>query len=147
VDRFCGLFCRFISSLPTCSTPASVQRALWGPADPINTTGILADALKTFVVEDMGTARDVLSANAIKINAAIDEAHACASELQQLCAEKRWLQNYKGHQVYVSDRQDKVVQLLDKTESVGDIVVNVDLLNLDCLGREFGPFLRSLNLL
>jgi hypothetical protein len=32
------------------------------------------------------------------------------------------------------------VQLLDKTKSVGDVVVDVDLLNLDCLGREFGPF-------
>jgi hypothetical protein len=55
--------------------------------------------------------------------------------------------NYKGHQIDVSDQVDKVVQLLDKTKSVGDVVVDVDLLISDCLGREFGPFLRSLNLL
>jgi hypothetical protein len=34
---------------------------------------------------------------------------------------------------------DKVVQLWDKTKSVGDVAVDVDRLNSDCLGREFGP--------
>jgi hypothetical protein len=87
----------------------------------------------------MGTVRDLLSANVIRINAPIDEADACASELQQLCAKKRWSRNYKGHQIYIFDKVDKVVQLLDKTKSVGDVVVNVGLLNSDCLGREFGP--------
>jgi hypothetical protein len=91
--------------------------------------------------------RNLLPSNVIRIDAAIAEAHVCASELQQLCAKKRWSWNYKGHQIYVSDQVDKVVQLLDKTKSVEEVVVNVDLLISDCLGREFGPFLRSLNLL
>lgn len=91
--------------------------------------------------------RDLLSVNVIRINVAIDEADACASKLQQLCAKKRWSRNYKGHQIYVFNQVDEVVRLLDKTKSVGDVVVNVDLIISDCLGRQFEPFLRSLNLL
>jgi hypothetical protein len=50
---------------------------------------MLADALQRLTEEDMGTARDQLSASVIRINATIDDVHACTSELQQPCAEDR----------------------------------------------------------
>ncbi|KAI7205061.1 WD40 repeat-like protein [Hortaea werneckii] len=64
--------------------------------------------------------------NAVSIEAAFNEAHDRAEELQQRCAIKRWNWKYKGRQVYLSDQVEKVVRFLDKFKAVGDVVANVD---------------------
>ncbi|TKA65217.1 hypothetical protein B0A55_11914 [Friedmanniomyces simplex] len=91
-----------------------------------NGSSILADALEALDFEDRETIRTLLPANAISIDTAFDEVYGGARELQQRCANKRWYWNYKGRQIYVHDQLDKVVQLLDKFKSVGDVVANVD---------------------
>jgi hypothetical protein len=98
-----------------------------GPAYTTNGSSILADALEALERDDRETIRTLLlPANAISIDTAFDEVLGCASELQQLCVNKRWSWNYKGRQVYLFDQVNKVVQLLDKFKAVGDVVANVD---------------------
>ncbi|KAK1062123.1 hypothetical protein LTR74_010556 [Friedmanniomyces endolithicus] len=96
------------------------------PAYTRNGSSILADALEALDREDRETIRTLLPTNVFTIDAAFDEVHGVVSELGELCANKRWSWTYKGHKVYVHDQVDKVVQLLDKFKSVGDVVANVD---------------------
>ncbi|KAK1813872.1 hypothetical protein LTR12_011704, partial [Friedmanniomyces endolithicus] len=91
-----------------------------------NGSSILADALEALDREDRETIRTLLPTNVLTIDAAFDEVHGVVSELGELCANKRWSWTYRGRKVYVHDQVDKVVQLLDKFKSVGDVVANVD---------------------
>ncbi|KAK0277286.1 hypothetical protein LTR54_000799 [Friedmanniomyces endolithicus] len=96
------------------------------PSYTRNGSSILADALEALDREDRETIRALLPTKVFTIDAAFDEVHGVVSELGELCANKRWSWTYKGHKVYVHDQVAKVVQLLDKFKSVGDVVANVD---------------------
>jgi hypothetical protein len=128
-DRVRSFFGRSPSPLPNHparATPISVQTSLHNPADSKNASGILALTLEKLDLKDRETVREMLPANVIGIDAAIAKAHICASDLQQLCAKKRWSWTYKGREIYVSDQVYKIMQFLDKFKSVGDVVANVD---------------------
>jgi hypothetical protein len=111
---------------PARATPTSAQTSRHNPADSRNASGILADALETLTAKDREKVRKLLPANVIGIDAAIAEAQACASELQQLCVKNRWSWDYKGRQIHVADQVDKILRFLDKFKTVGDVVANVD---------------------
>ena len=89
-------------------------------------TSILADALEALSRDDRDVIRDLLPTDAISIDAAVEAAHGHAKELQRQCAHTRWSWQYKGRQIHLSDHMDKVLQLLDKVKSAGDIAVNAD---------------------
>ncbi|KAK5689301.1 hypothetical protein LTR17_026359 [Elasticomyces elasticus] len=114
-DRIRGFFGRSPSPLPTRPTVAPARTPSQDPANVRNGSSILADALEALDREDRDTVRSLLPANAISIDAAFDEAYGCATELHRQC-----------RQIYLSDHVDKVLQLLEKFKSVGDIVANVD---------------------
>ncbi|KAK3615199.1 hypothetical protein LTR56_026748 [Elasticomyces elasticus] len=125
-DRIRGFFGRSPSLLPTRPSLAPVQTPSQDPAKVRNGNSILADALEALDREDRDTVRSLLPANAISIDAALDEAYCCATKLHQDCTNKRPSWRYKGRQIYLSDQVDKVLQLLDKFKSVGDVFANVD---------------------
>ncbi|KAK4907944.1 hypothetical protein LTR49_023093 [Elasticomyces elasticus] len=125
-DRIRGLFGRSPSPLPTRPTAAPAQKRSQDPAKVRNGSSILADALEALDREDRETVCSLLPANAINIDAALDEAYGCATKLCRECTNKRPSWEYKGCQIYLSDQVDKVLQLLDKFKSVGDAVANVD---------------------
>ncbi|KAK5673979.1 hypothetical protein LTS10_013255 [Elasticomyces elasticus] len=125
-DRIRGLFGRSLLPLPTRPTAAPARTPSRDPAKVRNGSSILADALEALDCEDRDTVRSLLPANIINIDTAFDEAYGCATELHQQCTNKRLSWEYKGRQIYLSDHVDKVLQLLDKFKSVGDIVANAD---------------------
>ncbi|KAK4891326.1 hypothetical protein LTR49_028676, partial [Elasticomyces elasticus] len=125
-DRIRGFFGRSPSPLPTRTTAAPARTPSQDPAKVRNGSSILADALEALDHEDRDTVRSLLPANAISIDAAFDEAYGCATELHRQCTNKRPSWEYKGRQIYLYDHVDKVLQLLDKFKSVGDVVANVD---------------------
>jgi len=125
------LVVRSSSPLPARPAPrpaaaAATRTSSSEPAYTKNGSSILADALEALDREDRGTIRTLLPTNVFTIDAAFDEVHGVVSELGELCANKRWSWTYKGHKVYVHDQVDKVVELLDKFKSVGDVVANFD---------------------
>ena len=127
LDRVRGFFHRSPSPLPVRTAAASATTPSQGPAYTTNGSSILADALEALERDDGETIRTLLlPANAISIDTAFDEVLGCARELQQCCTNKRLSWNYKGRQVYLFEQVNKVVQLLDKFKSVGDVVANVD---------------------
>jgi hypothetical protein len=90
-------------------------------------SSILADALEALEPDDRELISTLLlPTSAISLDAAFNEAHTHARVLQQRCKIKRWSWNYKGREVYLADQVDKVVRLLDKFKTVGDVVANVD---------------------
>ena len=126
-ERISAFFRRSTSPLPVRTAATSATTPSQGPAYTSNGSSILADALEALDRNDRETIRTLLlPANAITIDTAFDEVLGCASELQQLCVNKRWSWNYKGRQVYLFDQVNKVVQLLDKFKAGGDVVANVD---------------------
>ncbi|KAK0249913.1 hypothetical protein LTS09_014936 [Friedmanniomyces endolithicus] len=124
------LVVRSPSPLPARPAPrpaaAATRTSSPEPAYTRNGSSILADALEALDREDRETIRTLLPTNVFTIDAALNEVHGAVCELGELCANKRWSWTYKGHKVYVHDQVDKVVQLLDKFKSVGDVVANVD---------------------
>jgi hypothetical protein len=87
----------------------------------------LTGLLEALTIDDRETIKSLLlPTNAISIDAAFNEVHICAKDLQQRCTMKRWSWNYKGRQLYLSDQVDKVMRLLDKFKAMGDEVANVD---------------------
>lgn len=85
------------------------------------------DALEALESNDRETVSTLLlPTNAISIDAAFDEVHTRARELQRRCKIKKWSWNYKGRPVYLFEQVDKVLLLLNKFKAVGDIVANVD---------------------
>ncbi|KAK3619916.1 hypothetical protein LTR22_025802 [Elasticomyces elasticus] len=120
------VFGRVPSPLPARPVAASARTPPSGLIYTRNGSSILADALEALDREDRETIRTLLPATAIRIDTAFDEVHSSARELQQRCASKSWYWSYNGRLIYVHDQVDKVVQLLDKLKSVGDIVANVD---------------------
>jgi len=126
-ERISAFFRRSLSPLPVRTAAASATTPSQGPAYTTNGSSILADALEALERDDRETIRTLLlPANAISIDTAFDEVLGCARELQQCCTNKRLSWNYKGRQVYLFEQVNKVVQLLDKFKSVGDVVANVD---------------------
>lgn len=128
-DRIEEFFGRPRSPLPTRLAGGSARTPSPNP-NPVytrNGSSILADALDVLQADDRETISTLLRpTNAVSIEAAFNEAHNRAEELQQRCAIKRWNWKYKGRQVYLSDQAEKVVRFLDKFKAVGDVVANVD---------------------
>lgn len=55
----------------------------------------------------------------------------CAKDLQPCSWNKRRSWKHNGYLEYLSDQVDKVVQLLYKLKSVGEVVTNVDLVRIE----------------
>jgi hypothetical protein len=91
-----------------------------------HSSNMLADALEALDDHERKTIRAWLSRDTIKIDAALEEAHGRAEELQARSAMKKWCWTYQGRQVYVQDQADKLVRFIDKFKSVGDAVANID---------------------
>jgi hypothetical protein len=126
-DRIRALFGRSASPSANHANVISPRTPSPGPVYTANGSNILADALDALTIDDHETIKHLLlPTNAISIDAAFNEVHICARDLQQRCTIKRWSWNYKGRRVYLSDQVDKVVWLLDKFKAVGDVVANVD---------------------
>ena len=108
------------------STRASAPQPQAGPAYTRNGSSILEDALEALDPKDRETIRPLLTGKVVSVDNAFDDVYGKARELQQRCSRKRWPWTYKGRPVYINDTMDKVVQLLDKFMSVGDVIANVD---------------------
>lgn len=125
-DQLRKVFSRSSSPLPTRSAPGPNQQPQAGPQSVRNGSSFLADALEALDHDDQKTIRSLLPATTTSVALAFDQALDGAKQLQQRCANKRWCWDYRGRRIYLSDQVDKVVQLLDKFKSVGDVIANVD---------------------
>lgn len=127
-DRICGIFRRFPSPSPSRTGPAAASNRSHSQGPPYTGSGssILADALEALHRDDRETIRDLLPTDATSIDAAFDEIHIRVKDLQKHCANKGMSWYYRGRQTYLVDQVDKVMQLLDRFKSVGDVVANVD---------------------
>jgi hypothetical protein len=105
-------------------TPARAQPQ--SPGDARINSGILADALEELGREDRDTIRSLLPGDAVGIDAAFRGAYDRAVKLQQQCTRESWPWQYKGRQLFPSEHMDKVLQLLDRFKSAGDVAANVD---------------------
>lgn len=108
------------SPVPTVSVPSQI------PPEPRISSSILADALEALNHEDRVVIRSLLPENAFSVGVAVQGAHDLATELQQQCAIERLSWQYRGRQIYLSDHMSKVLQLLDKVKSAGDVAVSAD---------------------
>jgi len=89
-------------------------------------SGVFADALELLSHEERKTIRAQLSPSTISVDAAVDEVYSTAYNLKQSCVGKRWHWTYNGREIYLQDQANKILQLLDRFKSVGDVVANVD---------------------
>lgn len=114
------------SPLPVRTGAASSRSPSRNPAFLPSTSSILEDALEALDCEKEKTIRELLPSGSVDIDAAFDETHCYATKLQQRCASKTLCWDYKGRQIYAHDQVEKVLQLLNKFKSVGDVVASVD---------------------
>lgn len=128
-DRFRKIFGRSRSRSTSRHSQTTAAPHSTPPPDPSTArigSSILADALEALGRDDRHAIRGLLPANATSIDTAVQEAQNIAKELQRQCAEERWTCQVKGRTVYLSDHVDKVLQLLDKVKSAGDVAVSAD---------------------
>ena len=88
--------------------------------------GVLKDVLEKLGQDERETIQTYLSSDTSNIKYALDLVRDAAVKLQQNNQEKRWHWAYKGREIYLPDHMDKVIRLLDKFKSTGDVVANID---------------------
>jgi hypothetical protein len=113
--------------LPVCPGTVNVQTSTPGAAPKTNGNIILQDALKEIGEQARETIENLLRPeNTVDVDEALSKVHTCAGDLQERCRRKKLSWTYKGRQVYLSEKMDKILQFLDRLKAVGDIVANVD---------------------
>ncbi|KAK3614818.1 hypothetical protein LTR22_027657 [Elasticomyces elasticus] len=60
------------------------------------------------------------------VHAVVEDAYTAALSQKRKCEDKRWRWDFRGRTVVLRDEADKVAALLDRFQSVGDVVANVD---------------------
>jgi hypothetical protein len=129
LSRFLG---RSVSPLPV--RPKTVPTKVI-PATPSNAStslntnighDIFEKALESLSHTEQETIRAQLSSSTYSVDIALEQVRETAYKLQQSCVGRRWHWTYKGREIYFQDQADKVLQLLNKFRSVGDVVANVD---------------------
>lgn len=65
-------------------------------------------------------------ASADSIDSVVQNALAVAQEKRNVCQEKQWKVAFNGRTIVLREQADKVVNLLNRFKSIGDIAVNVD---------------------
>lgn len=60
------------------------------------------------------------------INAVVRDALQTAKEKQRVCREKRWTLTFRGKEILLQDKADKVVEWLDHFKDIGDVAANAD---------------------
>jgi hypothetical protein len=126
-DRLRSIFGRSPSPFPVNRTAGPARTPSPNHAKTSVGNGILSDVLQALGPDDRRTVSTLLlPKGADNIDAVFNDVHSYARKLQERCATKRWSWEYKGRQVYLSDQVDKIMPLLDKFKSAGDVVANVD---------------------
>ena len=98
-----------------------------GASPKTSENDILQDALKEVGEQERKTIEIWLQQKKIDdVNNALSELHTCAGDLQERCRRTKLSWTYKGRQVYLSEKVDKILQFVDKFKAVGDIVASVD---------------------
>ena len=108
---------------PNAASPSATQ------PDPTRTkvsSTILADALELLDREKRETIRTQLLSSTITADTAVDEVYGTAYKLQQSVGVKRSYWKYGNHKICLQDQVDKVLRLLDRFKSIGNVVANVD---------------------
>jgi hypothetical protein len=126
-DLLRSVFVRSPSLLPVNSIAGPARTLSSNTANTSVEKQILADALGALGPDDRRTVSTLLlPKNADSIDAVFKDVRSYTRKLQERCATKRWSLEHKGRQVYISDQMDKIIALLDKFKSAGDVVANVD---------------------
>lgn len=113
--------------LPVVPGTVVVHAPTPGAAPKTNENSILQDALKEIKEQGRETIEDLLrTTKTVDVDDALSKVHICASDLQERCRSTKLSWTYKGRQVYLSEKVDKIMQFVDKLKAVGDIVANVD---------------------
>lgn len=98
-----------------------------GASPKTSENDILQDALKEVGEQERETIENLLRpTNTVDVNDALSKVYTCAGELQERCRRTKLSWTWKGRQVYLSEKVDKILQFVDKLKAVGDIVANVD---------------------
>jgi hypothetical protein len=98
----------------TYSASSLPSRDLWG------------EALQRLSEKDRALVLKHFSAGSTNATSMLDALLITAKHKRELCEDKRWNFQFKGHTVRLRDTADKVIVWLDKFKQVGDIAVNVD---------------------
>lgn len=128
-DRLCQILGRSLlhsTSSPTLSHSAPTHTPAKTPQNARIRSSILADTLETLDPGERETICGCLPENGVNIDEAFVSAHSHATELQRLCTSKRWTWRYNGREIVLADKMSKVMQLLDKFKSIGDVIASVD---------------------
>lgn len=113
--------------LPVRPGTVNVHTSAPGAAPRTNGNSILQDALKEIGEQERETIENLLRpTNTVDVNDALSNVNTCAGDLQERCRRTKLSWTYKGRQVYLSEKVDKILQFVDKLKAVGDIVANVD---------------------
>ena len=113
--------------LPVRPGTVNVHTSTLGAAPKTNGNSILQDALKEIGEQERETIENLLRpTNTVDVNDALSQVHTCAGDLQERCRRTKLAWTYKGRQVYLSEKVDKILQFVDKLKAVGDTVANVD---------------------
>lgn len=113
--------------LPTRPETVDVHTSTPGAAPKTNGNSILEDALKEIGEQARETIENLLRpTNTVDVDEALSKVQTCAGDLQERCRRTRLSWTYKGRQVYLSEKVDKILQFVDKLKAMGDIVANVD---------------------
>jgi hypothetical protein len=112
---------------PVRPSTAVVHISTPGTASKTSENGILQDALKEVGEQERETIENLLQpTNTVDVNDALSKVHTCAGDLQERCRRTKLSWTYKGRQIYLSEKVDKILQFVDKLKAVADIVANVD---------------------
>ena len=113
--------------LPVRPSTVVAHTSTAGAAPKTSENGILQDALKEVGEQERETIENLLRpTNTVDVNDALSKVYTCAGELQERCMRTKLSWTWKGRQVYLSEKVDKILQFVDKLKAVGDIVANVD---------------------
>lgn len=87
---------------------------------------ILDQALLELTLEERATIRNELPHDVLDVGTAVYQAYETTWHLQEACKDQSWHWRYRGRQIYLRGEADKILNLLDRIKSIGDVVANVD---------------------
>jgi len=113
-----------VDSLPLRSQDKDALPGATSDSPPQTSRAILMDAMGSLSAEQQETVRTHMLGNITLVNATLEEVQGQARTLQRTCKEKTW--KIDSREINVGKQSAKVLGLLRKIRSIGDVVANID---------------------
>lgn len=103
------------SGVPSVRTTPSIRDAQW----------FLDEALSALGEKEREIIQDSLGQGSQDIRVVVQQSYDAAQSHKHQCENKRWRWSFRGQDVILREKAEKVIIWLDRFKSVGDVVANI----------------------